>query len=126
MRFLDHPDLAKLLLRVCPAALMIYGHGWAKLTKIFSWDLQFADPLGIGQIPSLILVTFAEVVCSVAVIVGYRTRLAAIPLIITMLVAAFVHLGADSWNRKELPLLYAATFLAVTLLGPGRFSLDKS
>jgi len=105
---------------------MIYGHGWSKLVKIFTWNLEFSDPIGIGHIPSLLLATFAEFFCSLALIAGFRTRLAAIPLVITMLVAAFVRHGADAWTRKELPVLYGAAFLAVILLGPGRFSLDKS
>lgn len=106
--------------------MMIYGHGWSKLKRIFAGNLEFADPIGIGPIPSLLLATFAEVICSLAVIAGFRTRLAAIPLVITMVVAAFIRHGASPWARKELALLYAVTFLVVILLGPGRFSVDKS
>ncbi len=47
-------------------------------------------------------------------IAGFRTRL-----------AAFIHHGANPWARKELAVLYGVAFLAVILLGPGRFSLDK-
>ncbi len=126
MRFLDHPDLAKLLLRAAPAAMMIYAHGWSKITRILSGNFEFANPIGIGEIPSLVLATFAEFVCSCALIAGYRTRLAAIPLIITMCVAAFIQHASDPFARKELPLLYGTAFAAVMLLGPGRFSADKS
>jgi putative oxidoreductase len=106
--------------------MMIVGHGWGKLMRIVSWNWEFADPIGIGAIPSLILATFAEFFCSAAVIAGFKTRLAAIPLLITMLVAALVQHGADPFSRKELPLLYAAVFLTIILIGPGRYSLDKS
>ena len=126
MGFLNQPDLAKLILRVCPAIMMIYGHGWSKLKRIIAGNWEFSDPIGIGPIASLLLATFAEVVCSLAVIAGFRTRLAAIPLVITMLVAAFIRHGANPWERKELALLYGVVFVVVILLGPGRFSLDKS
>ena len=42
----------------------------------------------------------------------------------TMLVAAFVAHGSDPLADKEHALLYALAFLAVLLLGPGRWSVD--
>ena len=116
MGFFNRPDLAKLILRVCPAVMMIYGHGWSKVKRIVAWGLEFSDPIGIGPVPSLLLATFAEFVCSLAVIAGFRTRLAAIPLVATMIVAAFIRHGADPWARKELAVLYAVVFLVVILM----------
>lgn len=99
-------------------------HGWPKFQKILAGDWTFADPIGIGQAPSLALATFAELLCSLLVIAGYRVRLAVMPLIFTMLVAAVIVHSADPWPRKELPLLYAAAFFALLLLGGGKYSLD--
>ncbi|WP_339698092.1 hypothetical protein [Algoriphagus aquimarinus] len=55
---------------------------------------------------------------------GFKTRLATIPLMITMLTAAFVAHAADPFGRKELPLLYFIVFLFILIFGAGKFSLD--
>ncbi len=75
-------------------------------------------------LPSLALAAFAEFLCALAVVVGFKTRWAAIPVAITMLVAAFIFHVGDGWEKQEFPLLYASTFLALVFTGPGRHSVD--
>ena len=103
---------------------MVYGHGWDKLSHFGEKAETFGDPLGIGKTLSLGLVTFAEFFCALAVVVGLATRFAAIPPVIAMGVAGFLHHAADPWNRKELAFVYFAAFLALAFTGPGKFSLD--
>jgi putative oxidoreductase len=74
---------------------------------------------------SLTLVIFAEVFCAIAVMLGVLTRVAAIPLIFAMLVAAFIALGGQALAVKELALLYMAFYAAVAITGPGRYSVDN-
>ena len=70
------------------------------------------------------LIIFAEFFCSIALLFGFLTRLAVIPLIIGMSVAAFVaHAGAP-FNGRELPLLYLAMYVVLLLTGPGKIALD--
>lgn len=122
-KYLQLPDLGLLLLRAGAGSFML-THGWPKFQKILAGDWTFADPLGIGPAPSLALATFAEFLCSLLVIAGFRVRLAAMPLIFTMLTATFAVHAGDPWAKKELPLLYAAAFAALMLLGGGKYSLD--
>jgi putative oxidoreductase len=72
----------------------------------------------------LILTVFAEFVCSILLIVGLGTRLALIPLIITMLVAVFIVHAPDGMDKKEHGLMYLLPYFALFLLGSGKFSLD--
>ena len=116
-------DLGLLVLRLT-AGIFMAGHGWGKATRIADGNFKFADPLGIGATPSLILVVFAELICAVAVAVGFKTRLAAIPVVIAMAVAGLVQHASDPFDKKELALLYCAVFAAIALLGAGRYSLD--
>lgn len=119
-------DLGKLLLRVVMSGFML-THGYPKLLKLLSTEgIKFADPLGIGDLPSLLLTVFAEFVCAILILIGFKTRWAVIPLIITMIVAAFVVHGADPIGKKELALLYAAGFATIGLIGPGKYSIDRS
>jgi putative oxidoreductase len=114
-----------LVSRVLISVFML-THGWPKLMRFFSEDsIRFADPLGVGVIPSLLLAVFSEVVCSLFIILGLGTRAASIPLIITMAVAAFVVHADDPFARKEMALLYLLAYIMLLILGSGKYSIDR-
>tara|TARA_B110000977_G_scaffold169988_1_gene220355 strand:- start:1930 stop:2307 length:378 start_codon:yes stop_codon:yes gene_type:complete len=114
-----------LLLRLGFSGLML-THGIPKLMKLLQGNLEFADPLGIGALPSLILTVIGEVICPLLIIIGYKTRLAAIPAAITMAVAAFVIHGADPIGTKEKALLYLFAFVIIALTGAGKYAVDRN
>ncbi|MDE5424208.1 DoxX family protein [Ancylomarina sp. DW003] len=117
-------DLLSLVLRVSIAAFML-THGLGKFNLLFSGnEIQFPDPFGMGATFSLILAVFAEVVCSILIGLGLLTRLASIPLIITMLVASFMIHGTDPFAKKEFALLYLLVYLVVFVIGSRKYSLD--
>jgi putative oxidoreductase len=115
-----------LVLRVWLGLSMLLLHGWGKWQKSAELAGGFPDPFGIGSAPSLYLAIFAEVVCSVLLLLGLATRLALVPLVITMLVAFFlVHGGALSGESSgEMAFIYLGGYVALLLTGPGRFSVD--
>lgn len=100
-------------------------HGWAKYANFSQYAQQFPDLLGIGPAGNLALAVFAELICAVFVTFGVFTRLAAIPVIITMATAFFVVHGADPFAKKEMAFLYLTGYLAIFFLGSGAFSLGK-
>lgn len=106
------------------AAAMLAGHGWDKVVHLQEYLRQVPDPLGVGPMASTILVIFAEAFCTLLVMFGFLTRLAAVPVIATMVVAALWVHADDPWSKKEFALLYAIPFLTILFMGPGRFSLD--
>lgn len=117
-------DLVVLILRLSIAALMI-RHGLPKLSKLLEGgEIQFADPIGVGATFSLVLAVFSEFLCSIFIAIGLGTRLASIPLIITMFVAAFISHGADPFGRKELALLYLLFYFILLIVGSRKFSID--
>lgn len=117
-------NLALLLLRLAVGAFML-THGMGKFSTLFGAEpIKFADPIGIGEPASLVLAVFAEVLCSILLIFGVATRLAAIPLLITMSVAAFIVHANDEFGTKELSLLYGVVFLSIALAGAGKYSVD--
>lgn len=124
MRLERLQDTGLLLLRTGAGGFMAYGHGWSKLVGFSSKSETFSDPLGIGSFASLALAVFAEFFCAALLIPGLYTRLAALPLAITMLVAAFLQHAGDDFGRKEKALLFLVMYLAVACAGPGRFSVD--
>ncbi len=118
-------NLWLLLLRLSVAGFML-SHGYPKLTRLFeTGEIKFGDPIGIGPAASLVLAVFAEFLCSILIGLGLFTRLATIPLIITMLVAALISHGADPFGKKELALVYLLIYLTLLVFGGGKYSADK-
>lgn len=113
-----------LLLRI-GVSLMMLTHGYPKVAKLFSGSAEFADPFGLGPLISLIMVVFAEVVCSFFLIIGLGTRIATLPLLFTMGTAAFIIHADHAFQKQEFPLLYALIYFTILLLGPGKYSIDN-
>lgn len=117
-------DIYLLILRLGVAGFML-THGVPKLFKLFAGGaIKFADPIGLGPATSLSLTVFSEFLCSILIAFGLGTRLATIPLIITMLVAAFIAHGDDPFGQKEKALLFMLIYGTLLVLGAGKYSLD--
>lgn len=117
-------DMALLIARAGIGILML-THGLPKLAMLFSGEaIQFPPLFGLSATLSLSLAVFAEVLCSLFVIVGFGTRLAVVPLIATMLVAAFYVHAADPFTRKEAAVQYLLMYVVLLFSGSGRYSID--
>jgi len=117
-------DWGVLILRV-GISLCMLTHGLPKLTKLLNGNFAFADPIGIGEVPSLVMAVLTEVLCSLFLILGLASRVVLIPLIFTMAVALFIIHAADPFDVKEHALLFLIPYITLYLTGPGKFSLDK-
>jgi len=116
-------DIALLLLRVTIAVMML-THGIPKLEMLSTDPIAFLDFMGLGPEISLYLTIFAEVICSFLLLFGITTRLAVIPLIITMLVAIFVVHINDPFAKMEMGIHYLLVYIVLLLLGGGKYSVD--
>ena len=111
------------MLRVA-ASVGLARHGLPKLIGFAEMSQTFPDPLGIGARLSLGLAIFGEFFCPILIAVGLFARLAAIPPLVTMLVAALIVHAGDPFSKKELALAYAVAFAVIALIGPGHWSID--
>ena len=123
------PSVGLLLYRLAFGGFMLFGHGWSKLVSFGENADTFPDPLGIGSTASLACAIVGEVVCSALVMLGCVTRLAVLPLVFTMLVAAMMVHGDDPFfmsggAAKEPALVYLTAFALLFFTGAGRFSID--
>lgn len=103
---------------------MLGLHGWPKWQKFDQLLTTFPDPIGLGSAVSLILVIFAEAICSIFIMTGTYVRLACIPPIITMLVAAFIVHANDPISTIELPIMYLVMYIAIFNAGPGKWAFQ--
>lgn len=115
-----------LIYRIVISGFMLV-HGIPKLMKLFSSDpIKFSDPLGIGITSSLLFTVLAEFGCSILIIIGLGTRIAAAGLAFTMIIAAFVVHSEDAFDKKEKALLYLVIYLFLFIAGPGKYSVDRA
>lgn len=134
-------SIGLLILRIGIGGYLI-THGWGKLQMLLAGGAdKFGDPIGLGSTLSLALVTASEFFCALLIILGLGTRIAAVPVVISMSVAAFVVHAKDPWSMetaanaffsgasktwfsKEPALLFLIPFLSLVFTGGGSLSLD--
>jgi putative oxidoreductase len=108
--------------------IVFVSSGWGKLNDLDKVT-EFFTELGIAA-PKLnaIIVACTECFGGLAVLTGMATRLAALPLAMTMVVAILTALLPDVTSAVELVALsefaYLVMFLSLVLTGPGRWSVD--
>ena len=117
-------NIAVLILRLTFGLLLLLNHGIDKLKHFGELQSKFPNPIHLGQGPSLMLVLFAEVFCVVFVILGLFTRLMAIPIVISFLVAVFLIHKGQPLTKSEDAVLYLGAFLGIFLMGSGKYSID--
>lgn len=113
-----------LILRV-GAGVLLMTHGWGKVAALLAGETGFADPLGIGPLPTKLLAAFAEFFCAGLVVLGVKVRWAALPPLATMLVAGLIVHVDDGMAKQELPLLFAFAFAALAVAGGGRYGVEQ-
>jgi putative oxidoreductase len=117
-------NAAMLILRLGIGILMMM-HGYDKLVHFGDLQHKFMNFMGIGSSMSLALVVFAEFFCSLFLILGLFTRLAAIPLIIATCVMVFKAHKGEVFGDGETAAIYLTTYLVLFFVGPGRISVDS-
>ena len=116
-------NFALFVLRVATSILMI-PHGYDKLVKFSAMKTQFMPFMGLNSATTLGLVVFAELFCSILLVLGFATRLATIPLIINMVVALVIVLGGDVFGKGEPAALFLIPYIVLLFTGPGAYSID--
>ena len=117
-------NAAMVILRLGLGILMMHI-GYQKLINFSTLQHKFMNFMGLGPTMSLALVVFAEFFCSLFLIIGLFTRLAAIPLIITMCVALFKAHNAEVFGDGQTAALYLTGYFVLLFVGPGRVSVDS-
>ncbi len=120
--------VAPLLLRLAVGVVFLRT-GWGKLHNLdgvteFFTSLHIPAPRFQAT-----LVAWTELLGGASLLLGLATRLAAIPLSVTMVVAILTAVMPDLDDKLDLlgknELLYLVIFLGLAVAGPGAFSLDQ-
>ena len=134
-------NIALLVLRIVFASSMLYGHGLGKLKKLIdgttwnffydfipypTFDINWANPIFIGDVPTLILAVFSEFLAPIFIIVGYKTKFFSFFPAATMFVAIFIVHWGDPFGKVEKALLFLVVFIFIMMMGPGKYSIDRN
>jgi len=117
-------NVSILVLRLTFGLMVCILYGFDKLMHFSNLKIIFHDPLHIGHRWSLVLVIFAETLCGLLLALGLFTRFAALVLVISFGVAAFLVNKGHVQAHTEQVYLYLAAFVAILLVGPGKISVD--
>lgn len=131
-RFLEAVDrvqwLAPLLARLA-VGLVFTSTGWGKvhnLAKVTGFFEQLGIPLpGFNAV----LVGYSELIGGAFIVIGLMTRLATLPLVVSMVVAILTAKRADIHNLFDLvgfdEFTYLSVLVVIAIIGPGAASLDN-
>ncbi|MEQ9307932.1 MAG: DoxX family protein [Balneolaceae bacterium] len=126
--FNDKKNYAAVFIRLIVGAHLVIG----VQDNILSWDrmLEFRDFLNLFEFPvplvSAILSVYAQFICGVLYLIGWKVRLAAIVMIGNFLVALFmVHLGNDTYVAMFPALVMLSGSLFLLFNGAGKVSIEE-
>jgi putative oxidoreductase len=124
-------DVAALLLRLGAGAGFVFVYGFPKITggpEMWTKIGLAMSNFGITFLPVFwgFMAALSEFGGGILLILGLFTRTTSFFMAFTMLVATVQHLSKlDPWNRVLHPIELLSVFLAIIILGGGKYSLDN-
>ncbi len=124
-QFNDRKINISLLVLRSGVALLMMPHGYQKLVHYAEKKDEFMQFMGMSPSLSLARVIFAELFCAGFLAIGLFSRLALVPLVITMCVAVFDAHSFDILGEGQLAFVYLISYFILLYAGPGRISVDQ-
>ncbi len=128
-----YSNLARLFMRLF-VGVMLLQFGIRHLVNYSELSTSFPTVLNMSPECSLIIMIVIELVCSLFIMVGFLTRLSAIPPICAMIAAEYYILhdmvpylpvyGLDSTDPGYLPIMFIGIYIYLLIAGAGKISLD--
>ncbi|MCM1348127.1 MAG: DoxX family protein [Firmicutes bacterium] len=129
----SYTNMARLFMRLF-VGVMFMQFGIRQLTMYHELVNEFPSMLGLSPQACLVIMITIELVCSLLIMVGFLTRFATIPAVLSMTAAEvwiandlMPHInlwGITSTQPGYLPVMFIGIFLFLLLAGPGKISVD--
>ena len=117
-------NIAILFLRIFVGVMML-THAFEKIENFDIIAMTFPTPFEMNSWMDLTLITIAELACSLFLILGIFTRIAALILMFGMITAAFFTFSVFVFKESELAIMYLGIYITLFITGGGDFVLDR-
>ena len=119
-------DVALLILRLWMGLGLFARHGIEKFTNFSQMQQHFPDPLHVGSTFSLTFSLISDGICSLLIMAGFATRLAALVIVINLFVVFLtMHQFSFAKEHAELVYVYLGGLLTIFIAGAGKYSIDQ-
>lgn len=128
-----YTNMARLFIRLF-VGVMFMQFGIRQLMQFHELAAQYPTVLGMSPEAGLTVMIVVEIVCSLLIMVGFLTRIAVIPPILTMIGAIYFALNGDvptagvydlsAGSQPYIPMMFIGIYVFILLAGPGKISLD--
>ncbi|MDE6100039.1 MAG: DoxX family protein [Paramuribaculum sp.] len=129
----SYTNLARLFMRLF-VGIMFIQFGIRQLVHFNELSSEFPSLFGFTPTACLVIMITIELLCSLAIMIGFMTRFATIPAILSMIAAEIYIIkdllphealwGVTSTQPGYLPIMFTGIFLFILLAGPGKISID--
>ena len=117
-------NISLLLFRVIISCALM-THGYRKLIRLIDGNIWGRTHFIFNEEVSMALVVFGEFFAPLFVVIGFGTRIFAIPIIYTFCVIVFDVHWEDSFGKMEKGLMFLVSYISIFLIGPGKISVDN-
>jgi putative oxidoreductase len=129
LRAIDRAAWVAPLLGRLAVGLLFESTGWGKVHDIAKVTLFFTK-LGIPAPEfNAVLVGYSELICGTLLVLGLFTRLATVPLAVSMVVALLTAKGGEIHGLYDLvgadEFTYLTVLVMIALIGPGPVAIDR-
>jgi putative oxidoreductase len=119
-------DVALLILRLWMGLGLFAKHGIEKFINFSQMQQHFPDPLHVGTTFSLTFSLISDGICSLLIMFGFATRLAALFIVINLFVVfLLIHQFSFAKEHAELVYIFLGGFLTIFIAGAGKYSIDQ-
>jgi putative oxidoreductase len=118
-------NFAILFFRIAIASQLIIVHGLKKIGVGVAAAEVVPNPLGLPEAFNDFIAITANTYLPFLVIIGFCTRLAALPALCVTLTGYFVVHANDPLSVSDVPYMYSVSLLLIIMLGGGKYSVDN-
>jgi putative oxidoreductase len=115
---------ALLFFRVAVSFELLIAHGLKKIGIGVAIAETVTNPLGLPDFFNQAFAIVANIIMPLFVAAGLFTKIATLPILAITLTGYFIVHFHDPIAVKDVPFMYSVCFLFLTIVGPGKYSLD--
>lgn len=125
--FSSKSDFGILIIRLFIGLRIIYG----SFDNIISWNrmMEFSNFLEVNNLPlpifCAILSVYAQFICAILILIGYKTRFAAFILVFNFIVAIVIVHSNDSIEVMTPALAMLFISFGLLFTGAGKWAIEK-